>query len=339
MEQPVPRVHRVRRHLRAGPDDPRRRSADHQLVRQRRRAPELPSTSSPWPGPPIAITDRVDTIGDNAHIFQNPEVLALRKAGLVGKPVFNNSHGFEYDPPSRDPERWIGQLPDGSWVVALFNRGDGPGTRYQVDRLRRRPRLHRSGRGPRPVGPSGPGIDDQLPGEPARPMPRSCCRSTPRGPAQYQAEVGAWAGSARFENTFDGHSGMGYVTGLDTEGSSVAVAISAPRAGSRRLRCRVANSTGSPSSTDRRAHSIRRPATSTGRPRSRCRAPRHGLVADRAGHARPWPPARTSWCSWSRPVDRVASTSTPWRCTDTHVPTVRNPPGSELGVDTNLESL
>ena len=54
-------------------------------------------------------------------------MLALREAGLVGKPVFNNSHAFDYDPSSRDPERWIGQLPDGSWAVALFNRQDGPG--------------------------------------------------------------------------------------------------------------------------------------------------------------------------------------------------------------------
>ena len=62
-------------------------------------------------GAAIAITDRFDTIGDNAHIYQNLEVLALRQAGLVGKPIFTNSHGFEYDPSSRDPERWIGQLP------------------------------------------------------------------------------------------------------------------------------------------------------------------------------------------------------------------------------------
>ena len=118
-----------RRHLRSGPDDPRRRPADH--------AARSPTTASArrainlftMAGAPIAITDQVDTIGDNAHFFQNPEVLALRKAGLVGKPVFNNSHGFEYDPSSRDPERWIGQLPDGSWAVALFNREDGPGTR------------------------------------------------------------------------------------------------------------------------------------------------------------------------------------------------------------------
>ena len=128
VEQPVPRVHRLLRHLRAGPDDPRRRPAAH--------AARSPTTASArrainlftMAGAPIAITDQVDTIGDNAHFFQNPEVLALRKAGLVGKPVFNNSHGFEYDPSSRDPERWIGQLPDGSWAVALFNREDGPGT-------------------------------------------------------------------------------------------------------------------------------------------------------------------------------------------------------------------
>jgi hypothetical protein len=75
----------------------------------------------------------------------------------------------------------------------------------------------------------------------------------PQGPAHFQAEVGAWAGSARFENTFGGHEGMGYVTGLDTEGSSVAVAISVPKAGSRRLLCHVANATGSPSTLTVRA--------------------------------------------------------------------------------------
>ena len=70
-------------------------------------------------------------------------MLALRKAGLVGKPVYNNSHGFEYDPTSRDPERWIGQLPDGSWAVALFNRDDGPGTTTKSIDFAARPRPHR----------------------------------------------------------------------------------------------------------------------------------------------------------------------------------------------------
>ena len=54
-------------------------------------------------GAAIAITDQVDTIAGNAHVFQNREVLALRKAGLVGKPVFNNGHALDYDPTSSRP--------------------------------------------------------------------------------------------------------------------------------------------------------------------------------------------------------------------------------------------
>ncbi len=107
----------------------------------------------------------------------------------------------------------------------------------------------------------------------------------PQGPTHFQAEVGAWAGSARFENTFGGHEGMGYVTGLDTEGSSVAVAISVHAAGTHRLLCRVAN-------CHRRSVVPDRTYARSGDWRS----PRHGhpprteysrldLMADRAGHA------------------------------------------------------
>ncbi len=198
-------------------------------------------------GAPIAIADRVDTIGKNAHVYQNREVLALRHAGLVGKPVFNNSHGYEYDHTSRDPERWIGQLPDGSWVVALFNRQNGPGPRTKS--------IDFAG----VLGISGPAAVRDLwahkdlgsmTSYEASLVPHASVLLSvvPQGPVQYQAEVGAWAGSARFANTFGGHSGRGYVTGLDTQGSSVAVAVSVQRAGSRQLECRVANSTGAPSS-------------------------------------------------------------------------------------------
>ena len=157
-------------------------------------------------GAAIAITDHVDTIGDNAHIFQNPEVLALRAAGLVGKPVFNNSHGFEYDPSSRDPERWIAQLPDGSWAVALFNRDDGPGTR-SIDFAD-------------VLGCTGPAAvrdlwahedlgtmtDYQVSLAPHASVLLSV---VPPGPARFSAAVGAWAGSARFDNTFAGYAGLG----------------------------------------------------------------------------------------------------------------------------------
>jgi alpha-glucosidase len=197
-------------------------------------------------GAAIAIADRVDTIGDNAHVFQNEEVLALRRAGLVGKPVFNNSHGFDYDPSSRDPERWIGQLPDGSWAVALFNRQDGPAS------------ISKSIDFADLLGFSGPAaVRDLWAHEDLGSMtsyqvslaPHASVLLSvrPPGSAHFQAEVGAWGGSARCENTFGGHEGMGYVTGLDTEGSSVAVAISVPRTGIQRIGCRVANATGSDS--------------------------------------------------------------------------------------------
>jgi hypothetical protein len=203
-------------------------------------------------GAAIAITDHVDTIGDNAHIYQNPEVLAVRKAGLVGKPIFNNSHALEFDPSSRDPERWIGQLPDGSWVVALFNRGNDPTPVTKAIDFAA------------VLGLTGPAAvrdlwaHQELGSMSSYQVSLASHASVllsvmPKGPTRYQAEVGAWAGSARFENTFGGHTGMGYITDLDTVGSSVGLAISVPRAGTRRLMCRVANSTGSQSSLSVRA--------------------------------------------------------------------------------------
>jgi hypothetical protein len=201
-------------------------------------------------GAAIAITDHVDTIADNAHVFQNREVLALRKKGLVGKPVFNNSHALDYDPTSRDPERWIGQLPDGSWAVALFNRSDVTATRsitfadvlgFSGTAAVRDLWAHQD------LGPMT-GYEIAL-----GPHASVLLSVVPQGAAHFQAEVGAWAGSARFENTFGGHEGMGYVTDLENVGSSVAIGIAVQKAGTRRLGCRVANSTGSPSALTVRA--------------------------------------------------------------------------------------
>jgi hypothetical protein len=203
-------------------------------------------------GAAIAITDQVDTIGDNAHIFQNREVLALRKAGLVGKPVFNNSHALEYDLTSRDSERWVGQLPDGSWAVALFNRADAAAN------------VTKSIDFADVLGVSGPAAVRDLWAHQdlgsmtsyqasLGPHASVLLSVVPHGAAHFQADVGAWAGSAGFGNTFSGHEGMGYVTGLETVGSSVAVAISVPKAGSRRIVCHVANATGTPSALTVRA--------------------------------------------------------------------------------------
>jgi len=73
---------------------------------------------------------------------------------------------------------------------------------------------------------------------------------TPTTTAHFEPEVGAWAGTARFENYFTGYEGTGYVTGLDTAGSSVTMAISVPRTGMYSLECKVANATGSRSAIE-----------------------------------------------------------------------------------------
>jgi glucan 1,6-alpha-isomaltosidase len=194
-------------------------------------------------GAPIAIADRYDNIEDAAPFYLNEEVLAVRRAGLVGKPIYQNSHGFFYDTQSRDPERWTGQLSDGSWVVGLFNRDDGPGT------------SSRSVDFSSELGIDGPAAMRDLWAHrdlgsattwsvALAPHACSLVKVVPVGPARYQAEVGAWTGGARFDNVYAGHSATGYVTGLDGPGSSVAVAVSRARAGSCRLVCRAANATG-----------------------------------------------------------------------------------------------
>jgi glucan 1,6-alpha-isomaltosidase len=195
-------------------------------------------------GAPIAIGDRYDTIGPNASFYQNKEVLALREAGLVGKPIYSNGHLLDYDPTSRDPERWVGQLPDSSWVVGLFNR-DGsqqPVTKSVdfVDVLG----LQAAGQvrdlwAHEDLG-SMTGWKVAL-----GPYTSSLVKVTPTARAHYEAEVGAWSGTARFDNLFDGYEGFGYVTGLDTPGAGVTVCVSVPTAGRYRFDCPVANATGS----------------------------------------------------------------------------------------------
>ena len=53
------------------------------------------------------------------------------------------------------------------------------------------------------------------------PYTSSLVKVTPTARAHYEAEVGAWSGTARFDNLFDGYEGFGYVTGLDTPGAGV----------------------------------------------------------------------------------------------------------------------
>jgi glucan 1,6-alpha-isomaltosidase len=198
-------------------------------------------------GAPIAIADQYDNIGSLASFYQNQEILDVRRAGLVGKPVYLNGHSYDWDQASRDSERWVGQLPNGDWVVALFNRADAA---TEVSRTvdfasvlgLTRPARVRDLWAHEEVG--------TLTGWTASlgPHGSSLVKVTPLEAIRHQAEVGGLSGAARFENTFNGHTGMGYVTGLETTGSSLTLAIAASHAGSHDCTFRVANGTGKPAS-------------------------------------------------------------------------------------------
>ncbi len=192
-------------------------------------------------GSPLAIADRVDTIGPNAAFYTNREVLALHEQGLAGKPYFHSGTPYSTDDSSRDSERWMGQLPDGSWAVALFNRNDGPDpTTKSVDFAA-------------DLGIAGPAqVRDLWTHQDLgamtsltvslRPHASQLVRVVPREPVRrYQAAFAAWGGGAMFANDHTGYSAMGYVDSLDTDGASVAFAVHADQPGEHTVRFRYAN--------------------------------------------------------------------------------------------------
>ena len=196
-------------------------------------------------GAAIAIADQYDTIKDDTSFYTNEEILEVRQAGLVGKPVYLNSHSYDWDQTSRDSQRWVGQLPDGSWVIGLFNRADtGAPITQTLDFASilglTEPAMVRDLWAHQDMG-SMTSWSATL-----APHASSLVKVTPAEPTRYQAQVGAMAGTARFENSAQDYTGSGYVTGLDTPGSSIGMAIAVATAGTHVLTCRVANGTGEP---------------------------------------------------------------------------------------------
>ena len=203
-------------------------------------------------GSPLAIADQYNTIGSNAHYYENQAILTIHKDGFVGKPVYYNGKPFEptqYGFPStgsRDPERWIGQTTSGNWVVALFNRGNAPAKKsidfstllglskggYVYDLW-----SHKN------LGLKTSQTVTLLPHD------VSMVEVTPvvSNPLinTYQASVATWRNGAQFNNNHRGYSGMGFVE-LDAKhvGANVLFAVNAPTAGTYNLTIRYANATG-----------------------------------------------------------------------------------------------
>jgi alpha-glucosidase len=200
-------------------------------------------------GSQLAITDRVDTIGGALSLWQNTAVLGLRRQGLVGKPYFYNSDMYSSDSGSRDSERWAGQLPDGTWAVALFNRND---TSTVTKTINLATDLGISG---------GATVYDLWACTTATGQTQVSTALAPHasqivhvvpsgsGATVYQAAFANWGGGAMFNNNHSGYSAMGFVDNLQAANADAAVtfAVDAPTAGSYTITYRYANGTGATS--------------------------------------------------------------------------------------------
>ena len=67
-------------------------------------------------GSALAIADQYDSIEENGWVYKNSELLELNKLGLMCKPMNTDVKDIG------NSSRWVGQLPDGDWIVGLFNR-------------------------------------------------------------------------------------------------------------------------------------------------------------------------------------------------------------------------
>lgn len=200
-------------------------------------------------GSQLAVTDRVDTIGDALTLYQNSAVLGLRRQGLVGKPYFYNGDLYSTDSGSRDTERWAGQLPDGSWVVALFNRNDTDTVTKTIEF---------SG----DLGMSGEATvydlwacttstgQSQI-STALAPHASQLVHVVPQGITvnTYQAAFANWGGGAMFDNNHGGYAAMGFVDNLQAAnaGASVTFAVDAPSAGTYAITYQYANGSGATS--------------------------------------------------------------------------------------------
>ncbi|MFT3861871.1 hypothetical protein [Micropruina sp.] len=195
-------------------------------------------------GSPVTIADTHETIGEYGWVFTNPELLALHRAGLVGRPLFRNGLRYWDDPAARDTERWAGQLPDGSWAVALFNRGDHDTVTRSIDFAA-------------DLGFDGGGTVRDLwahteqGGQGSitvslRPHASRIFRVTPARGRRYQAVFAAWGGGANFNNNHLNHRSIGFVDKLEAAsvGPTVTFAVQVSNTGNYPIRYRYANAMG-----------------------------------------------------------------------------------------------
>lgn len=210
-------------------------------------------------GSPIAIADQYDTINDtgsnNERFYQNSEIIELNKLGLVAKPIYKNANPFYPGPgyeegTSRDTERWAGQLPNGEWIVGLFNRSDQNAVK-SIDFISE-------------LGLNGEAEVRDLWAHKdlgymtsysanIEPHDVKLLKVIPRNSRKYEAESASWIGT-KFNNNHAGYSGFGFVdkfeasSGTNSARPKIVFAVEAPESGSYWFNFKYANATGGDSS-------------------------------------------------------------------------------------------
>ncbi|MGM7723157.1 CBM35 domain-containing protein [Metabacillus sp. Hm71] len=179
-------------------------------------------------GSPIAISDQYDTIGANYPYYQNTELIEFNKMGLVGKPIYESAVHYGESNDSRDSERWAGQLPDGTWVIGLFNRqNESKAFDFNFQKELGIEKGH-----VRDVW-SHQDLGIQSSYSVTLEAHDSVVLKVVPATAEkvFEAEVAAYSKGVEFSNTLERHAGFGYLNGFNESDESITYAINAPSKG------------------------------------------------------------------------------------------------------------
>ncbi|WP_173917601.1 CBM35 domain-containing protein [Halobacillus sp. Marseille-Q1614] len=179
-------------------------------------------------GSPIAIADQYDTIKDNYKYYQNTELIEFNKMGLAGKPIYNSAEHYGESNDSRDSQRWVGQLPDGSWAVGLFNRQD----KQQTFDFNFKEELGITEGHVRDVWTHEDlGIQSDY-SVTLAPHDSVFLKVVPSQEDKvFEAETASYTYGVEFSNENEGHAGFGYLSDFNESEESVTYAVSVPKAG------------------------------------------------------------------------------------------------------------
>lgn len=189
-------------------------------------------------GSPLTIADQYNTIGNSAWIYQNKELLDLHDQGLVAKPVRNDTRdGY-------NSSRWIGQLPDGDWIVGLFNREIYP-QNSSIDFVKElgfQPNDSLDIRdlwAHKDLGKMAGNYSTNLAAHECRIL-----KIKNNGIPKYEAEIASMIGGAKKNTNHQNYSGNGFVDNFENIGAKLLYAIHVPATGVYTLKATYANASG-----------------------------------------------------------------------------------------------